>query len=319
MDYFFNELSLENCFVSQKDFEDYFLKFINLIYEFKPLLENLYTSQAIGNLKIYNDTSLHQSLMIIKDKDHRELSLKWLVDRIAYWESKRTNVEHDYFEYKSKCITDYSLGEAARRQSIGIPTVTYSSNSHAEFRYAKIEVMHGLKEEPLGNIFLENIYEADELKRKIRDSFPKPKTWKDYIEQLPKLFPNLVFSPDIIDYLKKEPIHPNVVKKSHELLYVLDLLVKTSENGSLNGKGMCLYKQHFVGERAWFTPESESNKRDFKEKLTFTDPSDSSKDLFCHFHGKINTPPYRIYFEWKRPPGQREIKVVYIGPKITKK
>lgn len=52
--------------------------------------------------------------------------------------------------------------------------------------------------------------------------------------------------------------------------------------------------------------------------MTFSDPSPTGKKLFCPWHGKIKTPQFRIHFEWPRPAGQREIKVVYIGPKITK-
>ncbi len=57
---------------------------------------------------------------------------------------------------------------------------------------------------------------------------------------------------------------------------------------------------------------------EIKKDMTFTDPEDAQKGLFCSWHGKIKTPQIRIHFEWLRPKGQRSIKVAYIGPKITK-
>jgi hypothetical protein len=75
----------------------------------------------------------------------------------------------------------------------------------------------------------------------------------------------------------------------------------------------------FMGEKAWFTDEGGRNKTNFRKEMTFCDPEDTSRNIFCSWHGKINISyPIRIHFSWPITAEQRKIKVVYIGPKITK-
>ena len=75
-----------------------------------------------------------------------------------------------------------------------------------------------------------------------------------------------------------------------------------------------------VGDRARFTDSSDTEKRNrrFAEAMTFNHP-ETSERVFCSWHGKIQTPQYRIHFEWPMPDHQdRKLFVAYIGPKITK-
>ncbi|MFN0043644.1 MAG: hypothetical protein ACKVSF_10595, partial [Alphaproteobacteria bacterium] len=79
-----------------------------------------------------------------------------------------------------------------------------------------------------------------------------------------------------------------------------------------------LRQQHFVGDRARFSDESARNKVEFSAAMTFVDPDNANRRIFCPWHGKIQTPQFRIHFEWPVPVGQQLLKVLYIGPKITK-
>lgn len=75
-----------------------------------------------------------------------------------------------------------------------------------------------------------------------------------------------------------------------------------------------------VGDRARFTDSSDTEKRDrqFARAMTFTHP-ETGGSVFCSWHGKIQTPAYRIHFEWPMPDNQdRKLFVAFIGPKITK-
>ncbi|MDP9573969.1 UNVERIFIED_ORG: hypothetical protein J2W66_004472 [Agrobacterium larrymoorei] len=79
-----------------------------------------------------------------------------------------------------------------------------------------------------------------------------------------------------------------------------------------------IVKEHFHGDRAAFSGESKSNQQDFESEMTFTDPSDVKRTLFAHWHGKISHKFYRLHFEWPVPAKQTVLKVLYIGPKLTK-
>jgi hypothetical protein len=103
------------------------------------------------------------------------------------------------------------------------------------------------------------------------------------------------------------------------LLTILEqIALETLPDSSLTPAGMELLRKFFQGANPPFTDESVPNKRDFAKDLSFPDPANGQQILFCPWHGKISSGFFRIHFEWPRPRGQRQIKVVYIGPKITK-
>ncbi|MDA1277088.1 MAG: hypothetical protein O2960_23995, partial [Verrucomicrobia bacterium] len=77
-----------------------------------------------------------------------------------------------------------------------------------------------------------------------------------------------------------------------------------------------------VGNEARFTDSSDDEKRDFKKAMTFTHPV-TGQEVFCSWHGKIQTPLYRIHVEWPMPEKVNDVYqpllVAYIGPKLTKR
>lgn len=60
------------------------------------------------------------------------------------------------------------------------------------------------------------------------------------------------------------------------------------------------------------------NQREFCSELTFSDPENAGKFIFAHWHGKISRRFYRIHFEWPITKDMSRLKVLYLGPKITK-
>ena len=114
--------------------------------------------------------------------------------------------------------------------------------------------------------------------------------------------------------------HPFVPGASDRIVYLLRVLDKFKscfdDNGERTKEGDDLYALHFTGGKALFTDSSAGEKVDFKNEMTFPDPSVSG-DLFCTWHGKVKTPQIRIHFTYpilKTTP----LYVMYVGPKITK-
>ena len=103
------------------------------------------------------------------------------------------------------------------------------------------------------------------------------------------------------------PFSSLVTKRIFELLDVLNCIVnETDGSGGVSEAGLQILNDHFVGEKAWFTDESDTNKRAFKYAMTFPDMNNpDGEKLFCPWHGKIKTPQIRIHFEWPRPKGQK--------------
>ena len=110
-----------------------------------------------------------------------------------------------------------------------------------------------------------------------------------------------------------------VCERTFALLDVLEeYMTAHLPNGERSPRCHEIVQTHFTGDKAWFSDESEANKQYFRDEMTFVDPTDLAKRIFAPWHGKIKTPQYRVHIEWPAPRHTNRIKVLYIGPKITK-
>ena len=179
-------------------------------------------------------------------------------------------------------------------------------------------VRQGLPEASIATIKIDNHWTTEQLIEVLRAT-KIYNSWQDVHCAINLRFSDLIFSDNVIAPLLSTPFSKQVTKRIFELLNVLNyLVVESNENAELSASGKELLNNHFVGEKAWFTDESPTKKTKFRQEMTFTDPENTKRQIFCTWHGKIKTPQIRIHFEWPRPKGQNNIKVVYIGPKITK-
>lgn len=250
----------------------------------------------------------------------RAQALVWLANSGPFWDDDRQTNPDDYFEHREFDVTDQGLGEAARRRIGGRDAQTFSFNGGPmNFAETPLDVDHGLREDRIGRVPVPNCWSADELGRVVESIRPSATSWRDLRQQIAEAFPELIFSEEIEGQLRAHPFSRGIADRVLELLRVLQQLVReTGENDALSLAGVELLNNHFVGEKGWFSDESDGNKVKFKAEMTFKDPADGSVRIFCPWHGKIKISQFRIHFEWPRPPGQKAIKVVYIGPKITR-
>ncbi len=91
-------------------------------------------------------------------------------------------------------------------------------------------------------------------------------------------------------------------------------MTEMNNDGRLSEAGEELRNTYFVGERSWFSDESETRKRS-PETFTFPDP-DGDGTLVCFWRDKVSTRAFRIHFEWPVSPPVRRLRVVYIGPHL---
>ena len=154
---------------------------------------------------------------------------------------------------------------------------------------------------------------------------PPPLTSWDQLDDLATVrFEQITFSPDTF-----EPLHglPFVSAAAQRLVVVLDILNRFKgcfdEKGRRTKEGHHIYQNFFTGKKgdggrgALFSDSSEEEKRRFKSEMTFKDPSNAARRIFCPWHGKIQTPQLRVHFSYPIRAND-ELFVVYIGPKITK-
>jgi hypothetical protein len=175
-----------------------------------------------------------------------------------------------------------------------------------------------LPEDPIRTVPVPNLWDTETLRESALAAAPAPANWQQMLEQAQGRFDKLNLSPKSIDNLQREPFSQYVVERIFVLLGVLqEFSACRREDGSYSERNHELIAQHFRGGKAWFTDESETNKRDFYREMSFADPERPDRKVFCPWHGKIKTPQYRIHFEWPMD-AQSRLRVFYIGPKITK-
>lgn len=317
MSWYINDISLAGQYQTPVDFIADLKQLLVARNQIPLLAAQLYCSRSVHCRPVSPNCDFQRAVINSGDRSLIALVLNWLSKAGPFWEDSRQHVADDYFEYEGTDVTDQGLGEVARRLLSGSAGSTYSF-ARTGFDKTPLHVVHGLPEAPFGALDVHNFWEIAGLRLAAEDATPPPQNWNQMLNKAQDQFEQLNLIPSCIEPLIGEPFNRYVVERVNELLGVLNEYVTCfSEAGDKTDRNHELLTQHFTGEKAWFSDESETNKQKFRSQMTFIDPCDSTREVFCPWHGKIKTPQYRIHFEW--PPRLRErLRVFYIGPKITK-
>jgi hypothetical protein len=320
LNWYINDLSLWEQFASLADFRDSFTPLLRLRHNSAHIRRSLYASRMLGARPVIGNMSFTEAVYRGGEQIFRQSILQWLTKQGPFIDDDRQEVADDYFSFEGHDVTDQGLGEAARRLSTKQQAGTFSFlGGRVDCARDPLVVQHGLDEEPIGRFDVPNIWDVDRLERTASEQAAPPQSWAELIAQCQERFDRLLFSDNILVILRGEPFSPYVCERTIALLKVLqEYMISRLPNGSRSPRSNEIVQTHFVGDKAWFSDESAKNKREFSEEMTFTDPADSTKRIFCPWHGKIKWPQYRIHFDWPITPQTTRVRIVYIGPKITK-
>ena len=253
-------------------------------------------------------------------RDKRGLLFQWTGKKGPFIEDDRQEADDDLFLFADKDVTNLGLGEAARRILAKRSAATLSPVQDPASRFAAdpLRVVHGLAEDPIGHVPVANFHETNALADALQAERPEPEpaTWPELLAEARGRFDRLHIGTHCDGVLARRPYHPPGGRRILALLDVLQrLMVEMDDDGRLSEAGEGLRNTYFVGERSWFSDESETRKRS-PETFTFPDP-DGDGTLVCFWHGKVSKPVFRIHFEWPvSPPVRRRLRIVYIGPHL---
>lgn len=302
-----------------------------LVSSLEPLLKlrnsqssfrhGLLCCRSFGDLSLSSGEKFSRAIGQYHDRNKKALILNWISKSGPFWDDSREHIVDDYFEFYGNDVTDCGLGECARLRLNDKPVESLSvfEKINVKFNITPLLIQHGLPEDILGQLSVDNVWEYEQLNNSIDNAIPRPENWSEAVEYLTDRFKKLQFSDQIIKQLSSQPFNYYVVERLIELLGVLQLYIESrDDDGEYTEQTKELLANHFNGSKAWFTDESISNIRDFKQQLTFNDSDGSSNKIFAPFHGKIKTPQFRVHFPWPIKAEDIYIKILYIGPKITK-
>lgn len=317
MEWILNDLSLKNKYASSNDFFSDIEEFLKLRFSNRLIHENFLCPRSIGDIEVFNDTKFSQLVLTEAPKDLKNQIMSWVSKNGPFWCDRRTENEDDYFEHNNIDVTDFGLGECTRKSIISQLVASYSFSGL--YDASPLQVQHGLPEDILGTYSIDNLWTYQQLLDSCEASLPEPTNWEVAIERLAEDFTSLVFSTTLLQQINTLPYNKTVYDRMRELCRVLEVyLASRDEQGNRTEQTHNIVREFFHGDKAWFSDETDQDKRKFHNELSFLDSRDGTKKHYS-FHGKIKTPPVRVYFEWPIPPEQKDIQIVYFGPKITKK
>jgi hypothetical protein len=322
MRWYMNDLSLQGQFEDGAAFLPVLSGIMAARGQFAILRTSLHTTRVLATRPVGPQLSLRELLRERRCRDIRGQVLYWLDRTGPFVEEDKLEEQEDFFEFEGVDVTETGLGEAARRTKFGEGAISYSfMGGECNYAITPLMVAHGLPEDRLGSYSLPNLWTVDGLRQSAMAAGPSPRNWVALIEVARERYPRLCIPDDVYaqSALAKEPFDAVVADRALALMTYLDeYMLGRNPDGSETGASRQVIETHFTGDRALFTGESESNRREFERALTFPDPEKEGAKIFAHWHGKISHRFFRMHFEWPVPPTNRQLKILYLGPKITK-
>ena len=286
-----------------------------------PALAGMRTTPKLADRPVSHERNVRQVVQSWRGSPTAGALLAWVGRNGPFIEADRLNEDEDLFHCLGVEVTDGGLGEAARRVKSGESALTVSFQGGApDFAYSPLCVLHGFEEEPLGKYSVENFWEMEAaIAHALIEQGPAT-NWQGMVEEARQRFPKLLLPNSLYQEsrLSREPFDAIIRDRFYALLEHLDVYMCGRDDAGIEGPGSAeILQTHFQGQRALFSPESTTNKRDFRREMTFPDP-DGGADIFAYYHGKISHRVFRLHFDWPVPAAASKLKVLYLGPKLTK-
>lgn len=213
-------------------------------------------------------------------------------------------------------ITETGLGQAAWRVHCGrmAATVSVSPSNQCQSPLGVV-----WRPDDLGRdqIDVQNYWEESGLHERLAGVRP-PQSWVDLREWTERSCPHLTIAPDAFHSLEGQPYHVAAARRFQSLLSVLNRLKTCFEgDGTPSAEWHQLFREWFAGGEH-FSDASPTELMTMSDEMRFPDPDRPGEQKVFSWHGKVNTPKFRVHFSW---PITRDSKlhIVYLGPKLTRR
>ncbi|MCY3630105.1 MAG: hypothetical protein F4065_03915 [Rhodothermaceae bacterium] len=320
MDLIINDLSIHEQFHDRIELQRSFKQLTEMRQVAEKYQRDIKCSQSIFRSKPVPNVELVPAINRIPDLNLKRAILSWLTRNGPFWEEDQEHSRNDWLEYKDELIvTETGIGEAAFRvlhgRYCGLISVCPS-----KWTYNPIQITWKRDEKGLDtkDASINNWWIPRELDDDLARMSSPIGSWRELAEFSRSRFDGLTFFEESFAPLFRLPFSKSASDRIQRLLNILHSLVRAYDaDGNRTGEGHRIYDDYFTGGRAWFSDSSDSEKRQFREELRFSDRNLQIRRLSCTWHGKINyTMPIRLHFSWPIQAG-KPLYVVYIGPKKT--
>ena len=321
MDFLTNDLSIHKQFHDIASFRVAFKQLMAMREVAGRFSREVYCHRALLTIEAMPGVMMQQALQRFPT-DERRSAMLWLTRSGPFWDDLRRHGADEWLECGGDIVvTDSAVGEAAYRTFHAVECGLISAVP-SDWDYSPVDVVWRRGNEAVGNrhIHLDNFRDSRSLENFLRTAAPPIRSWDDLQKASKKRFAKLIFAGNCFDHLSGFPFVQHAADRIVVLLDILDQFARAFDAvGVRTSKGQQIYLDYFSGNNAPFSDSSDTEKRHFRDELTFPHPSDSQESLFCPWHGKVNYPsfPLRIHFSWPIRASE-PVYIVYTGPKITR-
>ncbi|NOX32862.1 MAG: hypothetical protein GXP56_03870 [Deltaproteobacteria bacterium] len=312
MEFFFNELSIHNQFQSKEEFKaavHLFRRYRQAVTEagFRLYIHrNIFERPALGNtfrkgIQKHFERQQVRTLMNWFSKDGFFLP----DDACADTEDRFVCYYPEDVKAKSKDITKSALAECAFRKIAGEDAGSISLEQ-SKYSWSPIKVLLSQSDEAI----FDNDYTLHSLGQRLEGLLSPISSWSVLMKRIEQL-PKVTIEPYMKTRLITNPFSQNIAEGIYTRAKELSEMTTATSLEQFNE----LFVKYATGTKARFSDSSSSEKRDCKDALTFF--IDDEQRL-CPYHGKVKIQQYRIHLV-DRPAYGRSARVVYIGPKLTKR
>ena len=314
MDLLLNDLSIHQQFPSIAEFREAIRRIVAMRESASRLGRRLYCHRNIVNCRIDASTTVFAALQTFTQDEKRSL-LTWLTKHGPFWEDAPEHSPGLSLKVDGEVVTETAVGEAAYCSAFGIDRRLVS---FAPSQWERSPVTVTMSDNGETGIPVKNYWSQSDLETALQAAEPPISDWRRLEAVCRAKFQLLHFSADCFRHLAGQPFVPGAADRIISRLEILDRLMGAVDDQSQRtSERNRLIRDHFTGERAWFSDSSATEKHEFEKELTFHHPAIPGESLFCPWHGKVNHPPFRIHFSWPAPDGE-PLYVVYVGLKITR-
>lgn len=318
--FYFNEASVQGQFSDDNEFKE-LLEQLMIARRRSPLLSAMRVSGSLADRPVLDGRSVRNTVQRWKGENLTRMVLAWMTRNGPFIAIDRLDEEEDLFYCQGVEVTDGGLGEAARRVKNDFDVASISfPNGEVNFAKSPLHLIHGFEDEPIAEYDVKNFWDIEEaVTAALLESEPAD-SWEKMVEFASNKFPLLRLPEALYQnrLLSREPFDPIIRDRFYTLLgHLHKYMSGRNHDGSENAEAQYIVSSHFHGDRSLFSAESEQNKLRFRQRMTFPDP-DGGADIFADYHGKISHRTFRLHFEWPVPPTAEKLKILYIGPKLTK-
>lgn len=321
VDFLTNDLSIHKQFHDIASFRVAFKQLMAMREVAGRFSREVYCHRALLTIEAMPGVMMQQALQRFPT-DERRSAMLWLTRSGPFWDDLRRHGADEWLECGGDIVvTDSAVGEAAYRTFHAVECGLISAVP-SDWDYSPVDVVWRRGNEAVGNrhIHLDNFRDSRSLDNFLRTAAPPIRSWDDLQKASKKRFAKLIFAGNCFDHLSGFPFVQHAADRIVVLLDILDQFARAFDAvGVRTSKGQQIYLDYFSGNNAPFSDSSDTEKRHFRDELTFPHPSDSQESLFCPWHGKVNYPsfPLRIHFSWPIRSSE-QVYIVYTGPKITR-